>query len=182
MRAVPRTAFVLPQDIGLAAEDMALPIQCGQTISQPSLVRRMIELLELCPGDKVLEVGTGSGYQTALLAELGYVEVYSLEIIPELARLAAARLEALGYIGLHLRVGDGYNGWPEHAPYEGIIVTAAPDHLPPPLVEQLAEGGRLIIPVGPRADNQLLYRVVKRDGERLITHESPVAFVPLTRS
>lgn len=181
MRTVPRERFVLPDDIPFAYVDSALKIDCGQTISQPSLVLRMTELLALSPGEKVLEIGTGSGYQTAILAELGYVEVYSVEIIPELARAAARRLAALGYGHVHLHLGDGYKGWPEHAPYEAIIVTAAPDHIPPPLLEQLADGGRLVIPVGPPRRGQTLFRIVKREEEVIITHRYPVAFVPLTR-
>lgn len=181
MSAVRRDLFVLPADRELADADTALPIRCGQTISQPSLVRRMTELLELRPGNKVLEVGTGSGYQTAVLAELGYVEVYSVEIIPELAAEAAERLRRLGYTRVHLRCGDGYAGWPEHAPFDGIIVTAAPDHVPPPLLQQLAEGGRLVIPLGPRGEGQTLYKIERRAGEMIGTPITWVAFVPLTR-
>lgn len=181
MRAVRREAFVLPEDLAYVGVDMPLPIRYGQSTSQPSLIRRMTELLELRPGAKVLEVGTGSGYQTAILAELGYVEVFSVEVIPELAAQAAERLRQLGYTSLHLKCGDGYRGWPEHAPYDGIVVTAAPDHIPPPLLEQLAEGGRLVIPVGRYPSDQILYLVVKREGETTATELGWVAFVPLIR-
>jgi protein-L-isoaspartate(D-aspartate) O-methyltransferase len=165
-----------------AYDDTPLPIGHGQTISQPSLVAYMTELLDLRPGDKVLEIGTGSGYQTAILAELGYGEVYSVEIIPELAEAAAARLQALGYSHLHLKRGDGYVGWADFAPYDAIIVTAASDRLPPALVEQLAEGGRLVIPIGPRDDCQTLWRFVKRGKELLASDMAMVAFVPLVRN
>lgn len=181
MRTVPRHRFLPAESAPFARLNRALPIGYGQTISQPGLVARMTELLELQPGDRVLEVGTGSGYQTAILASLGGVDVYSVEIIPELAHAARERLEALGYTGVHLRLGDGYEGWPEHAPYHGIIVTAAAPHVPPPLVEQLADGGRLVIPVGPPGETQTLYRFIKHGTALRVTHELPVAFVPLTR-
>jgi protein-L-isoaspartate(D-aspartate) O-methyltransferase len=180
MLHVPRHKFVPARDRRRAYADAALPIGYGQTISQPSLVARMTELLDLHPGDKVLEVGTGCGYQTAVLAELGYGEVYSLEIIPELAETAAARLRALGYTNVHLQQGDGYAGWAEHAPYDAIVVTAAPDHLPRPLLDQLADGGRLVIPIGPPDRYQTLWKVVKQ-GQAVFTYASgEVVFVPLT--
>jgi protein-L-isoaspartate(D-aspartate) O-methyltransferase len=129
----------------------------------------------------VLEIGTGSGYQTAVLAELGCVDVYSMEIIPELAQAAALRLKALGYAWVHLHQGDGYLGWPEHAPYNAIIVTAAPDELPHPLTEQLAEGGRLVIPIGPANGQQTLWKFV-RQGEALQAQPKlAVKFVPLIK-
>ncbi len=180
MRTVPRHAFVLEDYLKQAYADHPLPIGYGQTISQPYIVALMTELLELKPGDKVLEIGTGSGYQAAVLAELGKVEVYSIEIIPELAEQAAQRLAALGYDEVHLRQGDGYFGWPEHAPYDAIIVTAAPDHLPAPLSEQLAEGGRLVIPIGPPGGYQTLWKFVKQNGEMKAYSQGGVLFVPLT--
>jgi protein-L-isoaspartate(D-aspartate) O-methyltransferase len=143
MRTVPRHAFVPEIYLDQAYDDQPLPIGYGQTISQPFIVAWMTELLELKPGAKVLEIGTGSGYQAAVLAELDYVDVYSIEIIPELAQSAAARLKELGYSDVHLKQGDGYFGWKEFAPFDAIIVTAAPDHLPAPLVAQLVEGGVL---------------------------------------
>jgi protein-L-isoaspartate(D-aspartate) O-methyltransferase len=178
MRAVPRHRFV---DASLAAQaysDRPLPIGSGQTISQPYIVAYMTELLKLPPGAKVLEVGTGCGYQTAVLAEIAR-EVWSIEIVQALADRAKQTLADLGYRHAHVKHGDGYGGWPEHAPFDGILVAAAPDHVPPALVAQLKVGGRLVIPVG-RFDQEM--RVITRtaDGsreERLI----PVRFVPLTR-
>jgi protein-L-isoaspartate(D-aspartate) O-methyltransferase len=181
MRAVPRERFVLPDDVALAYEDRPLSIGEGQTISQPSLVRRMTEWLALRAGERVLEVGTGSGYQTAILAELGYVQVYSVELMPTLHTAAVERLRALGYMRVQLRQGDGYLGWPEAAPFNAIIVTAAAPHLPPPLVIQLAEGGRLVIPIGPVGQEQTLYRLLKRAGRLHVLQRLTVAFVPLRR-
>jgi protein-L-isoaspartate(D-aspartate) O-methyltransferase len=159
-----------------AYADRPLSIGKGQTISQPYIVALMSELLDLAEGERVLEVGTGSGYQAAVLAELG-VEVYSIEIVEPLARRAAEDLKRLGY-PVHLRTGDGYRGWPEAAPFDGIIVTAAPDHVPEPLVEQLALGGRLVIPVG--SFSQEL--VVLRKEEDGLHRQSviDVRFVPMT--
>jgi protein-L-isoaspartate(D-aspartate) O-methyltransferase len=178
MRAVARHRFV---DASLAAQaysDQPLPIGNGQTISQPYIVAYMTELLKLPPGARVLEVGTGCGYQTAVLAEIAR-EVWSIEIVQALANRATQTLAELGYRNEHVRHGDGYGGWPEHAPFDGILVAAAPDHVPPALVAPLKVGGRLVIPVG-RLDQEM--RVITRtvDGsreERLI----PVRFVPLTR-
>ncbi|MCI0711049.1 MAG: protein-L-isoaspartate(D-aspartate) O-methyltransferase, partial [Chloroflexi bacterium] len=148
MQAVPRHSFVPTGLLSQAYRDFPLPIGYGQTISQPSLVGMMTELLELEPGDRVLEIGTGSGYQAAILREMTD-EVYTVEIIPELAATARAVLDRLGYEDIHLDRRDGYFGWREHAPYDAIIVTAAPDHLPPYLVEQLdSDGGRMVIPIG----------------------------------
>lgn len=180
MRAVPRTHFLPPEIAHHAEKDQALPIGWEQTTSQPSLIAQMLWLLELRPGDKVLEIGTGSGYQTALLAALGWAEVYSVEIIAPLAAQAAERLQALGYTAVHLKVGDGTRGWPEHAPYAGIIVSAAPEQVPAPLLEQLAEGGRLVIPVGMAGQEQTLWKLVKHAGtiERHLI--GAVAFVPIT--
>ncbi len=180
MRAVPRHAFVRPEFLDQAYNDHALPIGYGQTISQPFIVAWMTELLELEPGDRVLEIGSGSGYQAAVLAELGYVEVYTIEIVPELATSATARLRELGYSGIHSMQGDGYYGWLEYAPFDAIIVTAAPDHLPAPLAEQLAEGGRLVIPIGPPGWYQTLWKFVKEKGELKAYSMGGVVFVPFT--
>lgn len=181
MRAVPRHRFVPPDLVSRAYEDHPLPIGYGQTISQPYIVALMTEALRVEPGDKVLEIGTGSGYQAAVLAEIG-CEVYTVEIIPQLAEQAARRLQELGYDRVHVRQGDGYFGWPEHAPYDAIIVTAAPDHLPQPLVQQLAPGGRLVIPIGPQGSYQTLWLFEKgADGQLQATNLGPVLFVPLVR-
>jgi protein-L-isoaspartate(D-aspartate) O-methyltransferase len=180
MRAVPRHAFVPTQALDAAYLDVPLPIGYGQTISQPSLVARMTALLSLEPGERVLEVGTGSGYQAAILAELG-AEVYSVEIIPELAGTARRVLDALGYADVVTERRDGYPGWPEHAPYDAIVVTAAPDHLPRPLVEQLADDGRMVIPIGPVGDVQTLWLVTREGGEPRLEQLLEVRFVPLVR-
>jgi protein-L-isoaspartate(D-aspartate) O-methyltransferase len=176
MRAVPRHEFMPESERGQAYEDRPLPIGRSQTISQPYIVAAMTELLDLDPGEKVLEVGTGSGYQAAVLAELG-AEVYSIEIIAPLGRQAARDLERLGY-RVNLRIGDGYRGWPEAAPFDAVIVTAAPDHVPEPLVEQLKVGGRMMIPVGRWSQRLVL---IRKDEDGL--HEEAVAdvrFVPMT--
>jgi protein-L-isoaspartate(D-aspartate) O-methyltransferase len=180
MRSVPRHAFVLAEYLDEAYADHPLPIGYGQTISQPYIVAWMTELLALEPGDKVLEIGTGSGYQAAVLAALGYVEVYSIEIVPELAESASQRLQELGYTKVTVKQGDGYYGWEEYAPFDAIIVTAAPDHLPPPLVAQLKEGGRLVIPIGPPGFYQTLWKFVYEDGELKAHNLGGVAFVPFT--
>lgn len=180
MRTVPRHQFVLPEYLDQAYEDHPLPIGYGQTISQPYIVAWMTELADLEPGEKVLEIGTGSGYQAAVLAELGYVDVYSLEIVPELVTSAAALLNELGYENAHVKQGDGYYGWPEQAPFDAIIVTAAPDHLPAPLAEQLAEGGWLVIPIGPQGWYQTLWKFGKENGELTAYSMGGVSFVPLT--
>ena len=181
MRTVPRHSFVPTQWLGDAYADHPLPIGYGQTISQPSLVAMMTELLQLDEGDRVLEIGTGSGYQAAILAELT-PEVYSVEIIPELAGIARVVLDRLGYGDVRIDRRDGYFGWEEHAPYDAIIVTAAPDHLPPTLVPQLdPDGGRLVIPIGPVGDVQVLW-LVTRDGDEVAMDQVvDVRFVPLTR-
>ena len=180
MRAVPRHRFVTEEWQDQAYADHPLPIGHGQTISQPYIVALMSEALGVEPGAKVLEVGTGSGYQAAVLAEMG-VEVYSIEIIPELAERAGTILDELGYAAT-TRAADGYFGWPEEAPFDGIIVTAAPDHVPQPLVEQLAPGAALVIPVGPIGAVQTLWRFTRgSDGEILAESLGPVSFVPLTR-
>ncbi len=180
MQRVPRHAFI-PQDLDeFAYNDTPLPIGYGQTISAPSIVALMTELLELKKGDKVLEIGTGSGYQAAVLAEAEDVEVYTIEIIPELAERARENLAAKGYEEVFLQQGDGYYGWPENAPYDAIIVTAAPDHLPEPLVQQLKEGGRLVIPIGPPGSYQTLWKFVKQEGNLKAYNITGVVFVPFT--
>ncbi len=180
MRTVHRPAFVSKSDAARAYENMPLPIGHGQTISQPFIVALMSELLDLGPGARVLEIGTGCGYQTAILAALG-ATVYSIEIVEDLATAAAARLGALGCPRVTVKAGDGYGGWPEQAPFDGVIVTAAAPAIPPPLVEQLKPGGLLIIPIGQAASSQSLQRVRKRaDGGSQTTTVLPVAFVPLT--
>jgi protein-L-isoaspartate(D-aspartate) O-methyltransferase len=181
MRTVPRHLFVPEDDQDYAYGDHPLPIGYGQTISQPYIVALMTELLELKEGDKVLEVGTGSGYQAAILGQIPGIEVYTIEIIPELAASAQERLAGLGYTQVHCKEADGYFGWPERAPFDAIIVTAAPDHVPQPLADQLAEGGRLVIPVGPPGGYQTLWKFVKQpDGELKAFNMGGVAFVPLT--
>jgi protein-L-isoaspartate(D-aspartate) O-methyltransferase len=180
MRTVPRHEFVPPDYVDQAYADHPLPIGYGQTISQPYIVAWMTELLALQPGEKVLEIGTGSGYQAAVLAELGDVEVYSIEIVPELASSVAERLRRLGYTGVHLKEGDGYFGWEEHAPFDAILVTAAPDHLPAPLAAQLKPGGRLVIPIGPPGSYQSLWKFVYEDGQLVAYNLGGVSFVPFT--
>jgi protein-L-isoaspartate(D-aspartate) O-methyltransferase len=181
MRDVPRHLFVPEGEREYAYGDYPLPIGYGQTISQPYIVALMTELLELKEGDKVLEIGTGSGYQAAILAEIPSVEVYTIEIIPELAERVHTCLESLGYTDVHCKQGDGYYGWPEHSPFDAIIVTAAPDHVPQPLVDQLANGGRMVIPVGPPGGYQTLWKFVKEaSGELQAYNMGGVAFVPLT--
>jgi len=181
MRNVPRHEFVPERLVEAAYGDRALPIGHGQTISQPYIVAVMSELLEIEPGAKVLEIGTGSGYQAAILAEIG-VEIYSVEIIPELAAEARGRLDTLGYQVTTLNA-DGYFGWEEHAPFDGIIVTAAPDHVPQPLVNQLAPGGRMVIPIGPVGAVQTMWRFAVDDtGELVGERLGSVRFVPFTRA
>jgi protein-L-isoaspartate(D-aspartate) O-methyltransferase len=179
MEKVPRHRFVPASEVTWAYDDRALPIGFGQTISQPYIVALMTELLQVRRGQRILEVGTGSGYQAAILAELTD-EVYTVEIIPELARQAEERLRELGYANVRFRTGDGYYGWEDHAPYDGIIVTCAPDHVPPPLIKQLKDGGRLVIPVGPPGFYQSLW-LVEKTGDKIVTREiTGVVFVPLT--
>jgi protein-L-isoaspartate(D-aspartate) O-methyltransferase len=180
MRGVPRHEFVPTQYLDQAYENHPLPIGYGQTISQPYIVGWMTDLLELQPGERVLEIGTGSGYQAAVLEELGFLDVYSIEIVPELKAAASERMQALGYDKVRIRQGDGYYGWPEAAPFDAIIVTAAPDHLPAPLVEQLADGGRLVIPIGPAGFYQSLWQFVKVEGELKAYNMGGVSFVPFT--
>ena len=180
MRAVLRHRFVPDEYRASAYADRPLPIGYGQTISQPYIVAWMTELLELGPGARVLEIGTGSGYQAAVLAELPGVEVYTIEIVPQLAEQVTERLARLGYGEVHVKQDDGYYGWPEHAPFDAIIVTAAPDHLPQPLVEQLIDGGRMVIPIGPPGSYQTLWRFVKTGEEVKAYNMGGVAFVPFT--
>ncbi|WP_114781231.1 protein-L-isoaspartate(D-aspartate) O-methyltransferase [Botryobacter ruber] len=180
MRTVKRHLFV-PQ--ALAAEaynDHPLPIGHDQTISQPYIVAYMTEVLEPKPQMKVLEIGTGSGYQAAVLAEI-VKEVYTIEIVPEHGRAAAERLKKLGYDNVHVKVGDGYKGWKEHAPYDAIIVTAGAEAVPPPLLEQLKEGGSMVIPVGPQNQTQSLQLIEKKKGKAVTKDLLPVVFVPFTR-
>jgi protein-L-isoaspartate(D-aspartate) O-methyltransferase len=178
MRSVPRHAFVPPELAADAYEDYPLPIGFGQTISQPYIVAYMSEALQLEPHHKVLEIGTGSGYQAAVLAAL-VREVYSVEIVPQLAERARQTLEAAGIRNVHVLTGDGYRGWAEHAPYDRIMVTAAPPQLPQALVEQLAIGGRLIAPVG---DVEQWIRIVTKLPDRILEETTiPVRFVPLVR-
>lgn len=176
MGTVPRHKFVAGIEAGRAYGDHPLPIGHQQTISQPYMVAFMTEALALSPGDRVLEIGTGSGYQAAVLAEMG-MEVYTVERIPELQQKAEARLEELGY-DVHAKLSDGYGGWPEFAPYDGIIVTAAAPALPDPLVDQLAEGGHLVIPVGQTGGFQTLWNIIKEDGQIRKVDLGGVAFVP----
>ncbi|HQE92682.1 MAG TPA: protein-L-isoaspartate(D-aspartate) O-methyltransferase [Anaerolineae bacterium] len=180
MRTVPRHRFVPAEYVDQAYADHPLPIGYGQTISQPYIVAWMTELLELQGGEKVLEIGTGSGYQAAVLAERGDIDVYSIEIVPELATQAADRLCDLGYTDVHVKQGDGYYGWAEYAPFDAIIVTAAPDHVPPPLVAQLKDGGRLVIPIGPPGGYQSLWQFVKEGDELTAYNLGGVSFVPFT--
>lgn len=181
MRNVPRHSFVPTGELSRAYNDHPLPIGYGQTISQPSLVAMMTEFLQIEEGDKVLEIGTGSGYQAAILRELTD-EVYTVEIIPELAAIARAVLDRLGYEDIRLDRRDGYYGWREFAPFDAIIVTAAPDHLPPYLVEQLnPEGGRMVIPIGPVGNVQTLWLVTRRGDDVAMERLLDVVFVPFTR-
>jgi protein-L-isoaspartate(D-aspartate) O-methyltransferase len=182
MRVVPRHEFVPERSIKKAYGDHPLPIGYGQTISQPYIVAYMTEMLELTEDSVVLEIGTGSGYQAAVCAEIAK-EVYTIEIIAELGETAAERLKRLGYDNVEAKVGDGYFGWKEHAPFDAIIVTAAASHIPPPLMEQLKPGGRMAIPVGPPMQLQHLMLIKKKeDGSVVQKSVMPVRFVPFTRS
>jgi protein-L-isoaspartate(D-aspartate) O-methyltransferase len=180
MNAVPRHLFVPDEFRDQAYGDHPLPIYYGQTISQPYIVALMTEVLEPGPDDVVLEVGTGSGYQAAVLAEI-VEQVYTIEIVGALAKQAADRLAGLGYDNVEVKHGDGYFGWEEHAPFDAIIVTAAPDHVPPPLRSQLADGGRMVIPVGPVGGYQELWLIERQGDEFVTTSLGGVRFVPLTR-
>lgn len=178
MGAVPRHELVPPAVRAQAYSDQPLPIGHGQTISQPYIVAFMTQVLNPKPTDRVLEIGTGSGYQAAVLSGLVQT-VHTIEIVDPLARRATADLARLGYTNVFVRAGDGYLGWPEEAPFDAVIVTCAPDHVPRPLVDQLREGGRMIIPVGP-AGRQSLHLLEKRDGRVAQRSILPVRFVPMT--
>jgi len=178
MEKVPRHEFVPAELQPQAYDDRALPIGCDQTISQPYIVAFMTEQLDPQPTDRVLEIGTGSGYQAAVLAQL-VAEVYTIEIIEPLAQRAGADLKRLGCTNVHARAGDGYGGWPEAAPFDAVIVTCSPEKVPPPLVEQLKDGGRMIIPVGPMGNQELV--LLCKQGERLEKRAVlSVRFVPMT--
>jgi protein-L-isoaspartate(D-aspartate) O-methyltransferase len=177
MAKVPREEFVPVDQRVDAYEDAPLPIGYDQTISQPYIVAFMTEQLQPKPGDRILEVGTGSGYQAAILADL-VADVYTIEIVEPLAKTAEAALQRLGYKNVHLKVGDGYQGWPEEAPFDAIIVTCAPDKVPQPLTDQLKDGGRMVIPVGERFAQQL-YLLEKKNGQLKESATLPVRFVPM---
>jgi protein-L-isoaspartate(D-aspartate) O-methyltransferase len=180
MRTVPRERFVPAALASRAYEDNPLPIGHGQTISQPYVVAFMTEALGVEPQHKVLEIGTGSGYQAAVLAQLAR-DVYTVEIVPELARTASATLREAKYANVYVREGDGYEGWPEHAPFDRIIVTAAPAEIPRPLLDQLGMGGRLVIPLGPQGGLQWVTVVEKTERGTIERRTLPVQFVPFTR-
>jgi protein-L-isoaspartate(D-aspartate) O-methyltransferase len=178
MAAVPRHEFVPENVRKFSYADEPLEIGYGQTISQPYIVAFMTEQLDPQPADRILEIGTGSGYQAAILSRL-VSEVYTIEIVEPLAKRAASDLKRLGYENVKVLAGDGYKGWPEHAPFDGIIVTCAPDHVPKPLVDQLRDGGRMIVPVGPPG-MQELFLLRKRGTKVEQTAVLPVRFVPMT--
>ncbi len=179
MLKVLRHEFMPPDVVHLAYDDRAIPVGHGQTISQPYVVAFMSEALALKPGDRVLEIGTGTAYQTAILGEL-VKEVYTIEIIEPLGKNAAETLTRLGYKNVQTRIGDGFRGWPDAAPFDAIIVTCAPDAVPQPLVDQLADGGRMIIPVGPPGEPQNLVLLKKSEGKVVQQKVLPVTFVPMT--
>lgn len=178
MSMVPRHKFVSAEQEEYAYSDRPLPIGHDQTISQPFIVAFMTEALVVNSGDKILEIGSGSGYQAAILAEMG-AEVYTIELIPELARMAADNLRNAGYTDVHVMQGNGYLGWPEEAPFDGIIVTAAPEKVPQALIDQLKVGGAIILPVGPAGAVQSLKKIVKKKKGTSVTELSPVRFVPM---
>jgi len=180
MRKVPRHLFVPVLYAKESYSDRPLPIGYSQTISQPFIVAYMTQLVRPAKNKRALEIGTGSGYQAAVLAEI-VDTVYTIEIVPELAREAAARLKILRYSNIVAKYGDGYKGWPEHAPFDIIIITAAADHIPQPLKDQLADGGRLVMPVGNPATVQELVLLTKRKGKITEQRLEPVRFVPLRR-
>lgn len=177
MGTVPRQEFVLPPYINKAYDDEPLPIGRGQTISQPYIVAAMLALIGLTGSERVLEIGTGCGYQAAVLALLAR-EVYTMEFLPELAQSAADRLERLGFSNVHVRCGDGTLGWPEYAPYDAILIAAAAPRIPEPVLGQLAENGRLVAPVGDDFDQEIQI-VRKREGKVQVEHDVPCRFVPL---
>jgi protein-L-isoaspartate(D-aspartate) O-methyltransferase len=180
MRKVPRERFVPAELATRAYDDGPLPIGQGQTISQPYIVGYMTETLGVSPNHKVLEIGTGSGYQAAVLGELAR-QVFTIEIVPELAQRAAATLKMLGYVNVTVRAGDGYAGWPDQAPFDRILVTAAPERIPQPLIDQLALGGRLVAPVGGQGETQWITIVEKTAKGIAEKRTIPVQFVPFTR-
>jgi protein-L-isoaspartate(D-aspartate) O-methyltransferase len=180
LRQVPREMFVPEEQRRHAYENRPLPIGYGQTISQPLIVALMTEMLDIDPGDRIFELGTGSGYQAAVLDTLG-AEVYSVEIVPELGERVRQTLDRTGHQAVHTRIGDGYFGWEQAGPFDAIIVTAASDHIPPPLIGQIKPGGRMLIPVGSRYVTQKLVLVVRDEHGAVTTRETiPVTFVPLT--
>ncbi|MCH6568613.1 MAG: protein-L-isoaspartate(D-aspartate) O-methyltransferase [Acidobacteria bacterium] len=179
MKKVPRHLFMPESVRQYAYIDSPVPIDQGQTISQPYIVGLMTQTVDPKPGDRALEVGTGSGYQAAVLGEL-VQEVYTIEIIPDLAERAGKTLSDLGYDNVEVRQGDGYQGWPEKAPFDIILITAAPEKIPQPLIDQLAEGGRLVVPVGPQGEIQTLTLVTREKGEVKRTYITDVRFVPMT--
>jgi protein-L-isoaspartate(D-aspartate) O-methyltransferase len=181
MREVPRDRFVPDSMAASAYDDRALAIGHGQTISQPYVVALMTAALGVLPHHRVLEIGTGSGYQAAVLGRLAR-EVYTIEIVPELAGTAATTLKELGYSNIQVRTGDGFAGWPAAAPFDRIMVTAAPEEIPPPLIDQLAEGGRLVVPVGRQGEAQWITVVEKVGGTITQRRTESVYFVPFTRS
>jgi protein-L-isoaspartate(D-aspartate) O-methyltransferase len=182
MGKVERHRFVPPDQLAYAYENRPLPIGAGQTISQPYIVALMTDVLDLKPTDKVLEIGTGSGYQAAVLAEL-VDTVHTIEIVPALGQQAETVFQALGYRNIRARIGDGYAGWPEAAPFDAIVVTAAPREIPEALVSQLKAGGRMVVPVGPAGATQELLLIEKRaDGKTSVRRTLPVRFVPMTGS
>lgn len=180
LRTVERHLFVPSESADAAYDDRPLPIGYGQTISQPFIVAYMTEIIEPKPNHKVLEIGTGSGYQAAVLAHL-VKEVYTIEIVPQLGNIAATRLKNLGYKTVQVRVGDGYYGWKEAGPFDAIVVTAAAEYIPPPLLEQLKDGGKMVIPVGSQFMNQNLMLVEKKGKKNVTRSLMPVVFVPFTR-
>lgn len=180
IRSVPRHEFVPAEYISQAYNDHPVPIGYGQTISQPYIVALMTELADIKPGMKVLEIGTGSGYQAAVLAEITD-SVYTIEIIKELGLSAADKMKKMGYNKVHVKIADGYYGWKEFAPFDAIIVTAAAEHIPPPLIEQLKERGKMIIPVGHPFQVQNLMLVEKKEGKIKTKNILPVRFVPFKR-
>ena len=181
LRKVPRHSFVPASQAAYAYEDRPLPIGYGQTISQPYIVAYMTEIIKPKPGHRVLEIGTGSGYQAAILAEI-VSKVYTVEIIEELSKEASTRLKKLNYKNVEVKTADGYHGWKEQGPFDAIVVTAAAEYIPPPLKEQLKDGGRMIIPVGSPYMTQQLMLIEKTGGKYRTTSLMPVRFVPFKRS
>ena len=180
MLTVPRHLFVPETRRSMAYDDTPLPIGEGQTISQPYIVAFMTEALDLKPDDRILEIGTGSGYQAAVLAEI-VKDVYTIEIIPIIGNRTSKLLDEMGYTNIHVKIDDGYKGWPEEAPFDAVIVTCAPDKIPQTLIDQLCEGGRIIIPVGSQYSAQYLIRGVKKKGRLITENVLPVRFVPMVR-